>query len=75
MASGFKLTANDTYIRESILMPQAKMVKGYGAIMPTFQGQVSEESVMSIIQYIKSLPPAGPNAEAAAAPTAQGAQR
>jgi cytochrome c oxidase subunit 2 len=75
MASGFKLTANDNYIRESILTPQAKMVKGYGAIMPTFQGQVSEEAVMSIIQFIKTLPPAGPNAAAAVTPAAQGAQR
>jgi hypothetical protein len=52
------VVANDSYIRESILTPQAKMLPGYGAIMPTFQGQVSEESVMSLIEYIKSLPPA-----------------
>jgi cytochrome c oxidase subunit 2 len=85
MASGFTTVATDSYIRESILTPQAKMVKGYGAIMPTFQGQVSEENVMSIIEYIKTLPAAGPDATAsqtgqrdAAAPqaaAAQGAQR
>jgi cytochrome c oxidase subunit 2 len=69
MQNGFRTVANDSYIRESILQPQAKMVKGYGAIMPTFQGQVSEESVMSIIEYIKSLPAAG--AVAAATQTGQ----
>jgi cytochrome c oxidase subunit 2 len=79
LANGSAVQVNDSYIRESILMPQAKLVAGYGPIMPTFQGQVSEESVMSIIQFIKSLPPAGPNAAAARASAtpapAQGAQR
>ena len=86
LATGAAAVANDSYIRESILMPQSKLVAGYGPIMPTFQGQVSEESVMSIIEYIKSLPPAGRPAEAAASgaaapaapaapPAAQGAQR
>jgi cytochrome c oxidase subunit II len=84
LATGQAVVANDSYIRESILTPQAKLVAGYGPLMPTFQGQVSEESVMSIIEFIKSLPPAGPNAAAtgrggAAAPApqaaGQGAQR
>src|SRR5687768_13183213 len=90
LATGAAVVANDSYIRESILTPQSKLVAGYGPIMPTFQGQVSEESVMSIIEFIKSLPPAGPNAAAAARggapastapaapaapPAAQGAQR
>lgn len=70
LATGAAVVANDSYIRESILTPQSKLVAGYGPVMPTFQGQVSEESVMSIIEFIKSLPPAGPNA-AAAAPGAQ----
>ena len=82
LTSGFTTVANDSYVRESILTPQAKMVAGYGPLMPTFQGQVSEESVMSIIEYIKSLPPAAQNAAATAAggadaspAAAQGAQR
>jgi cytochrome c oxidase subunit 2 len=82
LMSGRTIVANDGYLRESILTPQARIVAGYGPIMPTFQGQVSEESVMSIIEFIKSLPPAGANAATAAdgAPAiqpvaAQGAQR
>ena len=60
LANGATVLVNDTYVRESILTPQAKLVAGYQALMPTFQGLVNEEAVMSLIEYIKSLPPAGP---------------
>ena len=36
-------------------MPQAKVVDGYQPLMPTFQGLVSEESVMALVEYVKSL--------------------
>ena len=42
-------------MRESIMNPQAKMVTGFGPIMPTFQGQVSEEQLLQILAFIKSL--------------------
>lgn len=48
-------TANDAYIRESILNPQAKIVSGFQPIMPTFQGLVTEEQLLQLIAYIKSL--------------------
>jgi cytochrome c oxidase subunit 2 len=51
------VVADDNYIRESILSPQAKLVKGYGPIMPTFQGQVNEEDLLKLLAYIKSLAP------------------
>jgi cytochrome c oxidase subunit 2 len=60
LASGEAVVVDDTYIRESILTPQMKLVAGYGPVMPTFQGQVNEQGLMSLIEYIKSLPPAGP---------------
>jgi len=47
--------ADDNYIRESILNPQAKIVQGFGPIMPTFQGQVKEEDLLKLLAYIKSL--------------------
>jgi cytochrome c oxidase subunit 2 len=47
--------ADDNYIRESILNPQAKTVKGFQPIMPTFQGQVSEDDLMKLLAYVKSL--------------------
>lgn len=58
LASGEKVVADDAYLRESILMPLAKVVKGYPPAMPTFGGQLSEEQVMSLIAYVKSLGPA-----------------
>jgi len=45
------------YIRESILNPSAKIVAGYQPIMPTFQGLVTEEGVLQLVEYIKSLTP------------------
>ena len=69
LATGAAVVVDDTYVRESILTPQAKLVAGYQALMPTFQGLVNEEAVMSLIEYIKSIPPA-PGAGAAPTSTA-----
>ena len=45
LATGAAVVVDDTYIRESILTPQAKLVAGYGPVMPTFQGQVNEAGI------------------------------
>jgi cytochrome c oxidase subunit 2 len=55
LADGAIITADDSYIRESILQPKAKIVAGYQPVMPTFQGLVSEEQIMNLTAYIKSL--------------------
>jgi len=55
LESGETVTADEAYVRESILAPNAKIVKGYPAIMPTFQGLVSEEQLLQLIAYVKSL--------------------
>lgn len=55
LASGQMIKADDTYLRESILKPNAKMVQGFQKIMPTFQGLITEEGVLQIIAYIKTL--------------------
>ena len=55
LQDGKTVTANEDYIRESILEPQAKVVAGYQPIMPTFKGLVSEEAILQLIAYIKSL--------------------
>lgn len=47
--------ADEQYLRESILHPQAKLVAGYPAVMPTYQGQIGEEELMQLVAYIKSL--------------------
>jgi cytochrome c oxidase subunit II len=49
------IVADDAYIRESILKPEAKVVKGYQVIMPSFQNTLSEENILALIAYIKSL--------------------
>jgi cytochrome c oxidase subunit 2 len=53
--SGQTVVADDAYIRESILSPSAKIVAGYQPLMPTFQGLVSEEQLLTLIEYVKSL--------------------
>ena len=55
LESGETVVADEAYIRESVLNPQTKIVQGYKPIMPTFQGQISEETLLQIITYIKSL--------------------
>ncbi len=55
LAGGQMIDADETYLRESITNPKAKVVAGYEAIMPTFQGQVSEEQLLQLLAYIRSL--------------------
>ncbi|HUL34742.1 MAG TPA: cytochrome c oxidase subunit II [Candidatus Eisenbacteria bacterium] len=55
LADGSLVTADDGYIRESILQPKAKIVAGYQPVMPTFQGLVTEEQIVNLTAYIKSL--------------------
>ncbi len=50
--------ADDSYVRESILSPTAKIVRGYKPLMPPFQGIVSEEQLQQLIAYVKSIGPA-----------------
>ncbi len=57
LQTGQKVIVDEPYIRESILSPTAKVVEGYQPVMPTFQGLISEEGLMQIIAYIKSLGP------------------
>jgi cytochrome c oxidase subunit 2 len=72
LADGRTVTADDNYVREAILNPFAKVVAGYDPVMPTFQGQVTEEQLTQLIAYVRSLgPAAGETAGASgAAPTA-----
>ncbi len=64
LADGRTVMADENYIRESILNPQAKVVAGFKPIMPTFQGQVTEETLGALVSYVKSLSQPQQNAEA-----------
>jgi cytochrome c oxidase subunit 2 len=52
---GRTVTADENYVRESILNPGAKIAAGFKNIMPSFQGVVNEEQLLSLVAYIKSL--------------------
>jgi len=60
LASGGSAVADETYIRESILNPRAKLVAGYDPVMPAYQGQLSEDELVQLVIYVKSLGAAAP---------------
>ena len=68
MQDGRLIKVDEDYIRESILSPQAKIVSGFQPIMPTFQGQVTEEQLVSLVAYVKSLKAEGQGAVAQVQP-------
>ena len=68
LENGQSVRVDEAYIRESILNPQAKLVAGFGPIMPTFQGQISEDQLVQLIAYIKSLQAGGQQPVQAASP-------
>jgi len=55
LQSGETVTVDEAYVRESILIPAAKITAGFQPIMPTFQGLVTEEQLLALIEYVKSL--------------------
>jgi len=78
LADGSTVVVDDGYLRESIINSQAKIVQGYQPLMPAFQGLVSEDNLVALVEYVKSLSPqatapapaaATAPAEPAAAPT------
>jgi cytochrome c oxidase subunit 2 len=55
LEGGGEVVADDAYLRQSILDPRARIVRGYQPLMPTFQGLLTEEQVMQLVAYIQSL--------------------
>jgi cytochrome c oxidase subunit 2 len=55
LSSGGTVLADDAYLREAILNPSQHITQGFAPIMPTYQGQVSEEGVIALVEYIKNL--------------------
>ncbi|NJM06851.1 cytochrome c oxidase subunit II [Candidatus Gracilibacteria bacterium] len=55
LADGSTVLADENYVRESILNPNAKIAAGYQPIMPSYQGQLSEDQILQLVAYIKSL--------------------
>jgi cytochrome c oxidase subunit 2 len=69
LEDGRTVTADENYIRESILDPGAKVLKGFKPVMPTFQGIVSEEQLNALVAYVKSLSSTRPGNAMAAGST------
>jgi len=57
LSSGENVTADDAYLRESILKPHNRLTAGYLDTMPEYDGQLSEEDTLDLIAYIRSLNP------------------
>jgi cytochrome c oxidase subunit II len=55
MANGSFVTVDDAFLRDTILNPTMHQVAGYAPIMPTYQGQISEEGLIDLVEYIKNL--------------------
>ncbi|HMJ06152.1 MAG TPA: cytochrome c oxidase subunit II [Chthoniobacterales bacterium] len=55
LADSTLVRADEQYLRDSVLLPNKQIAAGYEAIMPTFQGQISDEELNEIIAYLKSL--------------------
>ena len=72
LADGSTVTADDSYIRESILQPNVKIVAGFQPVMPSFQGLVTEDQILALTAYIKSLKDQPPPGKSAGAESATG---
>ena len=70
LEDGRTVTADENYLRQCILDPGSRRVKGFQPIMPTFQGLVTEEQVNALVAYIKSMANSQPGAVAANAQAA-----
>ncbi len=55
LAGGSEVLVNDAYLRDAILNPSEHVTAGYAPIMPTYQGQISEEGLIDLVEYVKTL--------------------
>ena len=55
LTSGQSVQVDEAYLRQAILNPSQHITQGYAPIMPTYQGQISEEGLISLVEYIKNL--------------------
>jgi cytochrome c oxidase subunit 2 len=55
LTSGSQVLVNDAYLRDAILNPSQHVTAGYAPIMPTYQGQVSEDGLIDLVEYIKNM--------------------
>ena len=49
------IKADARYIHDSIVLPEKEIAAGYQPLMPSYKGRVSEEELVQLVEYIKSL--------------------
>jgi len=54
LADGRTVVADESYLRDSIVMADRDVVAGFAAAMPSFRGQISEEDIQAIVEYLRS---------------------
>jgi cytochrome c oxidase subunit 2 len=54
MTDGQRLTADENYLRQSMLDPRAHIVNGYDPVMPTYQGILKDRQIDALIAFIKA---------------------
>jgi len=55
LTSGSEVLVNEAYLRDAILNPSQHVTQGFAPIMPTYQGQISEDGLIDIVEYLKTL--------------------
>jgi cytochrome c oxidase subunit 2 len=55
LTDGSQVLVNDAYLRDAILNPSQHVTAGFAPIMPTYQGQISEDGLIDLVEYIKNL--------------------
>jgi cytochrome c oxidase subunit 2 len=55
LTNGSQVLVNDAYLRDAILNPSQHVTAGYAPIMPTYQGQISEDGLIDLVEYLKGL--------------------
>jgi cytochrome c oxidase subunit 2 len=55
LTNGSQVQVNDAYLRDAILNPSEHVTAGYAPIMPTYQGQISEDGLIDLVEYLKTL--------------------
>jgi cytochrome c oxidase subunit II len=71
LQDGRTIVADETYVRDAILLPNKDVVAGYVPLMPSFAGQIDEEQLLAIIEYIRSTGQGAPGAAPGAMPAQQ----
>ena len=56
LADGSQVLVNDAYLRNAILNPSQHVTAGYAPIMPTYQGQISEDGLIDLVEFIRNMP-------------------